>query len=642
MLLALLTKPVLGLGQQTASPTLEGLVAAAQQAQAANDYASAEKAYKQAVRIEPSMPELWANLGLMQQQAGDLPSAILSFQKANHLNPALYVPNLFLGIDLVRTGKAPEAIPFLTKAEKINKTDPQTPLALGRAYFAAGKFSSAATEFAQATSLDPSLGAGWFALGIARLNQVEEDARIMSSENKSSAFAGALYAESLEKQTRFNEAATLYRSLLSSQPQPPCIHSDLGFALLRHRDAAGAATEFAAERTTHPECGLALLGQARMAIDSEDNARAAELLAQLWTRDHGFVSTNAGILLEGLSDETATAVIGYFSQPDTAISADLRNALLSTFSAGQEMGNDVVRPESPAPAPATSLRLTAEEYYAAGEFEQCAQRLSPVVGVARADKLRLLAACSYFAGDDEHALSAATALRKLQPRSPEALYWAIQANQRLALKSLARFQKLGSDSAKSHVLLGAIYVQLERFDDAEVEYTKALSIAPGDTAAMLGLASAYLSNNNVEQAMKTAQTALEQTPQDPELNLVMAESLVVALRFAEAEPFLLKSLGVKPQMLAHVHALMGKVYAETGRTREAIEQLKMGISSDDTGSVHYLLGRLYREVGDLKDATAAIDEMKAIKEQRHDRGVKAVEDPDLSSLESPPGRSSTP
>ena len=119
------------------------------------------------------MPELWANLGLMQQEAGDIASAVPSFQQANHLNPSLYVPNLFLGNDYVRTGKAPEAISFLTKAEKTNKTDPQAPLALGRAYYAMGKFSAAAQEFERAVALDPKLGAAWFALGIARLNQVE-------------------------------------------------------------------------------------------------------------------------------------------------------------------------------------------------------------------------------------------------------------------------------------------------------------------------------------------------------------------------------------------------------------------------------------------------------------------------------------
>ena len=141
--------------------------------------------------------------------------------------------------------------------------------------------------------------------------------------------------------------------------------------------------------------------------------------------------------------------------------------------------------------------------------------------------------------------------------------------------------------------------------------------------------------------METAQLALVRSPDDPELNLVMAETMVGKDRFTEAEPFLMKSLHVKPQMLGHVHALIGKVYAETGRTRDAIDQLKMAVSSDENGSVHYLLARLYRQIGDVDDAAAAIDQVKTIKQQRRDRGVKTVEDPDLSSLESPPSEAST-
>ena len=641
--LALLANPVFGFGQRAPSPTLESLVAAAQQAQADNDYAKAVNAYKQAVRIDPGMPELWANLGLMQQQAGDMPEAILSFQQANHLNPALYVPNLFLGIDLVRTGKAPQAIPYLNRAEKINKLDPQAPLALGRAFYAAGKFSPAALEFTQAISLQPTLGAAWFALGIARLSQVETDARNMSIEDKTSPFAGALFAQSLEKQARFNEAASLYRSLLDSNPQPPCLHSAYGIALLRHRDPERAAAEFAVERAVHPECGQALLGQARLAIDSGDHAQAVALLEQLWARDHGFVGANAGILLEGLSDDAANAVVNHFSQQDAEMPADLRSALLSAFNGnGPPLGQDLLQSAQPSVVPPSAPRRTAEQYYAAGEFEHCAQVVDSTLDAAHADKLRLLAACSFFTGDSHRTLSAAAALQALQPHSPEALYWSIQANQRLALKSLARFQQLESDSPRSHILLGDIYIQLDRFDDAESEYTKALSAAPGNAAAMLGLASASMSNNHVQQAMETAQLALKSTPEDPELNLIMAESLVASNRVAEAEPFLLKSLNVKPQLLPHVHGLLGKVDAEAGRTQEAVNQLKMALSTDEDGSVHYLLARLYRQSGDLKDATATIEQLKKIKQQRHDRGVKTVEDPDLSALESSPGQSSTP
>ena len=159
--MVLLAAPLTGFGQQGPTSKFDSLVAAAQQAQAARDYGAAVNAYKEATRVEPNMAELWANLGLMEQQAGDIPGALQSFVHANHLNPTLYVPNLFIGIDNVRIGKAAQAIPFLLNAEKTNKNDPQAPLALGRAYISTGKFSAAAQSLGRAIALDPKLAPAW-------------------------------------------------------------------------------------------------------------------------------------------------------------------------------------------------------------------------------------------------------------------------------------------------------------------------------------------------------------------------------------------------------------------------------------------------------------------------------------------------
>jgi tetratricopeptide (TPR) repeat protein len=640
-LLLLLIRPLTGLGQQDAAAQFASLLAAAQKAQAASDYSAAATDYKQALKMNPEVPELWANLGLMQHESGDITGAIQSFQQANRLNPSMYVPNLFLGIEFARTGNAKQAIPLLIKAEKTNKADPQAPLALGRAYISAGKFSAAAEELARATTLDPKLGPAWFTLGIARLDQVEADARRMSAEGKQSAFAGALFAESLQKQSRFGEAATLYRTLIDSNPQPPCIRSELGFSLLREHDEPGAASQFEAERTEHPECGLALLGQARIALESGDTGKALILLTELWSRDHGFVEFNVAVLLEGISGEKTSAVLDAFSaQESTLVPPDLRRAILAAFNLSNLPASDSVFGNASAAAnlsAASADRRTAEKLFASGQFQLCARRLEASPAALGADKLRLLAACSFLTGDFQRASSAAAALAALQPQSLEALYWSIQANERLAFQSLARFQQLEPDSARSHVLLGDIYHQLERHDDAQAEYLKALAIAPDDPAAMLGLASAYLSNNNIQGAQETAQSALARSPEDPDLNLILAEVKLSQNAFADAEPYLKLSLRAKPQILPRVHALLGKAYAETGRTSEAIEELKMGASSDEDGAIQYLLARLYRKLGDTKEAAAALDRMKTIKQQRSARGTKRVEDPDLSSLEFPPG-----
>jgi predicted Zn-dependent protease len=160
-----------------------------------------------------------------------------------------------------------------------------------------------------------------------------------------------------------------------------------------------------------------------------------------------------------------------------------------------------------------------------------------------------------------------------------------------------------------------------------------LTLAPNDPAAELGLATAYLSNNNVDGARQMTISALSQSPEDPELNLIMAEVMLAQNQFADAIPHLEQSLHAKPQMRPRVHALIGRAYAELGRTEGAIDELKLGASSDEDGAIQYLLARLYRKLGDNKDAAEALDRMKTIKQQRRDRGVKRVEDPDLSSLE---------
>ena len=152
----------------------------------------------------------------------------------------------------------------------------------------------------------------------------------------------------------------------------------------------------------------------------------------------------------------------------------------------------------------------------------------------------------------------------------------------------------------------------------------------------MGLATAYLQEAKVEQAVETAQKALERSPADPDVNLVMGETLITQHKFTEAEPFLLKALNAKPQVLPHVHALLGRVYEVNGKTKEAIDQLKMGAESDQDGSIHYQLARLYSQVGDKADADAAFVQMKAIKQKRREGAVIALADSHPSSLDDAP------
>lgn len=622
-------------GQQEKSSDLASLLAAAQQAQAANNYTAAAANYEQAANLRPDIPELRANLGLMQHEAGDYPEAIRSFQEALRLKSSLYVPNLFLGVDYLHAGKAKEAIPLLLRAEKMNPNDPLPSLTLGRAYNSLDEYAPAVREFRRTLRIDPKQSSAWFDMGIAQLDQVENDARAMISRYSDSSYAKALFAESLVKQSRYKEAAGSYKDGLAASDQPPCLRSEAGFLDLKQGDAQGAELQFAAERSQHPECEMAVLGEARLRIDAGANLDSLKLLQQLWTTDHGFLDANAPQLLDGMAPEHAQNFLNAVTQQQSTGSTDREFYAALTHAIGNsEISIEEVAATSSA-HPTT--RNEAKQAYLAGQYGRCASILKDNLESGSEAALELLAACSFFTGDYALTSAAAQALETL-PLHPEAhaLYWSIKANEKLAFESLDRFQQLEPNSARSHILVGDIYRQRERYDDAQTEYAKALAVSPNDPAALLGLASAYLGNANLTKTIEIAQQALAQSPDDPEINLLMGEALSSQHKFNDAEPYLLKAMNAKPQMLPHVHALLGAAYASDGKTEDAIRELKLGVESDEDGSVHYQLAQVYNKIGDRADAAVAIQLTKVLQQKRRAGAVIAIEDVPPAGLDGAP------
>jgi tetratricopeptide (TPR) repeat protein len=260
------------------------------------------------------MPELWANLGLMQDATRNYSGAIESFRRAIRLKPALYVPNLFLGIDLTHINRAREAIPFLVKAEAINPHDPLPPLSLGRAYLSMRNFAAARRAFQRAVGLDERKSTAWFAFGIATLNEVEADGWKLSTEGANSTWAKALLAESLQEESRFKEATSGEQAVLAGDPHFPCAHSRLGFLYIAQQQEAAALQEFTDESDG---CAFAALGRARLHVDAGEDAEALAALRILWEHDGGFVRSNASLLTDSLASGRSIAFLAFLEQQNS-------------------------------------------------------------------------------------------------------------------------------------------------------------------------------------------------------------------------------------------------------------------------------------------------------------------------------------
>ena len=239
--------------------------------------------------------------------------------------------------------------------------------------------------------------------------------------------------------------------------------------------------------------------------------------------------------------------------------------------------------------------------------------------------LRLLASCAYLSGDYLSVLKASERLAQSPSSEAEGLYWETKSAGNLAAQSLARASAADPNSPKLHVLLGDIYRQQKNVPEAEKEYRQALALRPEDTGALFGLALALLANRQTDEALSLAQAALNKHPDDPELNAVMGEILCARNEYADAEPFLKKSLNTKPEFVSRVHALLGNVYAKTNRTQEAIAELKLALDSDKDGSLHYQIARLYMKVGDRASANQAFEVSQRIQREGLIRATVAME-----------------
>jgi len=608
------------------SSKFESLLASAQQAQARSDFQAAAEFYRQAVALHPDIAELQANLGLMYDQTGDDQQATEAFRNAIRLKPALFVPNLFLGLDYVKSKRFKEAIPYLKRAVVSRPTDVQAQLSLGQAYAAVGDIRLATHSYLRATELDPANADAWYRLGIGYLEQVEADARIALTRHKDSGYSQALMADNFSQQRAFIQAEAEYEKALALSTHPPELHAEYAFALLNRHDLPGAERELEAELESNRGSLTAKLGLARLRVEQGAPDKGVAEVEKIWKTDAGFLRANAARFTAGLSETERSELRRVLKEKEAEGDFSTEVAALLGNEGARRDGRQgaIANADLPA-APRKTPPPDAAKLYAEGRYWQCAQSLASQLSPLPVMDLRLLASCEYLTGNYRDASDAGGKLAARATTEAEGLYWEIRSAQKLASDALARASELDSSSPKLHVLLGDVYRQRSDLPGAEKEYRKALELQPEDTGALFGLSLVLLADQEKDEALRLAQTALEKNADDPELNAVMGEILCARYDYSGAEPYLNKSVNAKPEYVSHVHALLGKVYAQTNRTQDAIAQLKLALADDKDGQLHYQIARLYLKVGDREAAEQAFHVSERLRSEGLHRAVVAIQ-----------------
>jgi tetratricopeptide (TPR) repeat protein len=598
-LMAALSSVAVWAAQADKAQNLESILAAASDAQAKGDFSGASEYYRRAVKMSPDTAELWANLGLMDDLAGNPSEAIKSFSAAAHLNGSMYVPQLFLGIDNLKLNRAEAAIPFLQKAEQINPKDPQAPLALGRAFALSGRGDRSSDAYLRVIDLAPEDGNAWLGLGMAELQQSSADDRMMTERYKDSVYARLRAGEILAEQGKLIEASDAYKSaLMANPPLPPCAHAGYGIVLMRQQEVSKASSEFAQELKLNSGCGLARLGLAAVSLMQGNTDGALKNLVTLWHTDRGFLQEGLPLLRDVLTE-------------------DQREQLLRMAEDLEAHGD--IPPAESADALHIDSQAVPRMLKEAGRYQKCSDSLRSRLSVLAEQSLSVLAPCAFYTGDYRTASLAAQKLKSIAATRASGLYWESKADQKLAITALTRAGETAQNSPQLHVLLGDIYRQKQRWEDAENEYRKALTLEPHNQSASLGLAMALFAGGVSDEALTIDKALLMETPDNPEENLLAGEILVRSGHFSDAETYLKNIRDTGQKFMPRVHTLLGEVYFGTDRFPQALSEFKLSQFSDDDGSIHYQLGRIYQKLGDKENADEAFQVSKRLREQADDR-----------------------
>ena len=203
------------------------------------------EAMLKAVQLDPNQPETWYNLGLLQSELGDKKSAIDSFHKSIALDPEFADSRSGLGTVLAETGQVQEAEAQFRGALTIR---PALQGAHGYlAYLLAnrGEFVEAVWHFERAG--DGAFNQFSYGITLARMNRAAEARAHLEKSLQADAkqpLAHEVLGGLLEAAGKIPEAIAHYREAIRLRPDFGKAHVDLGAALARKGDKAGAEAEF--------------------------------------------------------------------------------------------------------------------------------------------------------------------------------------------------------------------------------------------------------------------------------------------------------------------------------------------------------------------------------------------------------------
>ena len=595
---------------ESARNALVAHLQAGQQALKAGRYEEAVREYEKVIRLDPSLVEARANLGLGYHMLGQYERAVAQFEKALQASPALLSANLFVGIDYLKLGLSAKALPMLNRALRQDPSNLEAHRALAACYTAQDNYRGATRQFRMMSSLETDREQAWYELGQNYLILAKRLGSLMARLYQSSAFADRLAGDLFAERYLWADALIKYNQALERAPTQQGLNASLGTALLHLGKMEQAETAFRVELSRDPYNEQALLGLAEFYLAKEETLEAVESIAKIWVSFPPFLRQQPDFPSVKIEPGTADRLV---IDLETAPPAPARDFVLAGLyrTAGRDekalekwanfeqrlqgwKGNPVDRQE----------QATARHFCEVHQYATCAKQLELQKDLDSPGDL-VLGRALFAVGQYERAADAFAAGLASEKGNAEAVYWLIRTYMRLADACFSRLMERFPDSWRAHQVRGDIQKLRTVYKQAVKEYEAAARLRPEEPEIHEALGEAYLLDQAWERAKAELSEALQLDQTRARSQYLLGRVYLGEHEEQKSIPYFEAALRYDPG-LEEARAGLGQAYVRIGDDARAVPQLKQAMVLDYYGDLHHLLYVAYSRLGELALAQEAL------------------------------------
>ena len=291
---------------QDASSQIQEHFLAAQQDQQEGQLDAAAHEYEAVLRLQPTLPEAYANLGLVYYAEGKFGDSAKALAAASKLRPEMRGVSLWLGVDYVKLNKPAQGISLLRDAVHLNPNDKLAQSWLGTALWDAGQMDAALIQLRKAAAQFPDDPDLLFSLGEAYGKAAKQQTDQLLEDSSGTALSDRIYASAYIEEHDWSKAEGHLRRAIERAPHSIDAHLELAEVLSEQGHLPGAQQQLDRAEELAPRSAAVLARSGELLILIGQQAEGLSQIEQAMEADRNEALDALGLPVEDRIGRTET------------------------------------------------------------------------------------------------------------------------------------------------------------------------------------------------------------------------------------------------------------------------------------------------------------------------------------------------